>query len=178
MYRKDLFAWVGIALGSVALLMAVIHFYAGPFSPQPTLESLVASKALAIKESLLASLAGNKVPENVAPPSYDLDRILIIVTAVLAVSAMVLGVIGGACRANGRVVSGAVMLGAGTLAFQFAIFCIGADGDPLYHFSHRVGVITGFRRWDYHLAVCFLTAGMLFLWVSVKDHKVLQSWIC
>lgn len=125
MRRKDLFGWSGIAVGGIALLLAMIHFYAGPFSPQPTLESFVAGKAVAIKESLLASLAGNNVPETVTRPHYDLDRILEIVIAVLAVCAIVLGAIGSGCRANRQAVYGAVMLGIGTLAFQVAILAFG-----------------------------------------------------
>jgi hypothetical protein len=126
MLREGLFGWIGIALGSIALLMTIVHLYAGPFSPQPTLESLVASKAVAIKESLLASLTGNNLSSSVSQPRYDLDRILEIVTAVLAVSSVILGVIGSACRANWRVVSGAMMLGAGALDFQFAVLAFGA----------------------------------------------------
>lgn len=64
MFKKDLFGWIGIAVGSIALLLAMVHFYAGPFSPQLTLESLVASKAVAIKHSLLATLTGHRVFES------------------------------------------------------------------------------------------------------------------
>ncbi|MDQ9129577.1 hypothetical protein RDT67_24440 [Serratia fonticola] len=125
MLKQNIFGWSGIALGGLALLLAMVHFYAGPFAPQQTLESLVAGKAMAIKESLLASLAGHQIPEKVSRPQYDLDRILKIVTAVLAVGAVVLGAIAGACKENPRAVSAAVMLGIGTLAFQIAMFAFG-----------------------------------------------------
>ena len=125
MLKQNIFGWSGIALGGLALLLAMVHFYAGPFAPQQTLESLVAGKAVAIKESLLASLAGHQIPEKVSRPHYDVDRILKIVTAVLAVRAVVLGAIAGACKENPRAVSAAVMLGIGTLAFQIAMFAFG-----------------------------------------------------
>ncbi|CAM4044937.1 hypothetical protein [Serratia silvae] len=125
MLRKNIFGWSGIALGGLALLLAIVHFYAGPFAPQQTLESLVAGKAVAIKESLLASLAGHKIPEKVSRPHYDVDRILKIVTAILAVGAVILGTIAGVCKENPRAVSAAVMLGIGTLAFQIALFAFG-----------------------------------------------------
>lgn len=125
MLRQNIFGWSGIALGGLALLLAMVHFYAGPFAPQQTLESLVAGKAVAIKESLLASLAGHQIPEKVLRPHYDVDRILKIVTAVLAVGAVILGAIAGACKENPRAVSAAVMLGIGTLAFQIAMFAFG-----------------------------------------------------
>lgn len=125
MLRQNIFGWSGIALGGLALLLAMVHFYAGPFAPQQTLESLVAGKAVAIKESLLASLAGHQIPEKVSQTQYDADRILKIVTAVLAVGAVILGAIAGACKENPRAVSAAVMLGIGTLAFQIAMFAFG-----------------------------------------------------
>lgn len=125
MLKQNIFGWSGIALGGLALLLAMVHFYAGPFAPQQTLESLVAGKAVAIKESLLASLAGHQIPEKVSRPHYDVDRILKIVTAVLAVGAVVLGAIARACKENPRAVSAAVMLGIGTLAFQIAMFAFG-----------------------------------------------------
>ncbi|MFC0226222.1 hypothetical protein [Serratia aquatilis] len=125
MFKKDLFGWIGIAVGSIALLLAMVHFYAGPFSPQPTLESLVASKTVAIKQSLLASLTGHRVSESPLQPHYNLDQLLKVVIAILAASSVIFGVIGGARRENRRAVSGALMLGAGTLAFQMAVFAFG-----------------------------------------------------
>lgn len=122
MLRKNIFGWSGIALGGLALLLAMIHFYAGPFTPQQTLESLVAGKAVAIKESLLASLTGHQIPEKVSRPHYNVDRIMKIVIAILAVVAVILGAIAGVYRENPRAVSAAVMLGLGTLAFQIAMF--------------------------------------------------------
>lgn len=125
MHRQNIFGWSGIALGGLALLLAMVHFYAGPFTPQQTLESLVVGKVVAIKESLLASLAGHNIPEKISRPHYDVDRILKIVTAVLAVGAVVMGAIAAACKENPRAVSAAVMLGIGTLAFQIAMFAFG-----------------------------------------------------
>lgn len=125
MLKKDLFGWIGIAAGGTALLLLVVHFYAGPFSPPPTLESLIAGKALAIKESLVASLLGNKVPDTVTRPHYSLDRIVQIIIAVLAASAVILGIIGEVCKGNRQAASAAIMLGAGTLYFQFAFLALG-----------------------------------------------------
>lgn len=122
MLRKNIFGWSGIALGGLALLLAMVHFYGGPFTPQQTLESLVAGKAAAIKESLLASLTGQQIPEKVSRPHFNVDRILKIVIAVLAVGAVILGTIAGVYKENPRAVNAAVMLGMSTLAFQIAMF--------------------------------------------------------
>ena len=56
--RKSALGWIGIALGSISLILALCDFYAGPFSPQPTLEQIVADKAVAIKEATMAALRG------------------------------------------------------------------------------------------------------------------------
>ncbi|VTR39862.1 Inner membrane protein yidI [Serratia fonticola] len=96
------------------------------------------------KESLLASLAGHQIPEKVSRPHYDVDRILKIVTAVLAVGAVILGAIAGACKENPRAVSAAVMLGIGTLAFQIAMFAFGVIMTIL---SYCIGIVTDFWNW-------------------------------
>lgn len=125
MLRDNIFGWSGIALGGLALLLAMIHFYGGPFTPQQTLESLVAGKAAAIKESLLASLTGQQIPEKVSRSHYNVDRIVEIVIAVLAVGAVVLGAAAGGCKENPRAISAAVMLGMSTLTFQIGMFAFG-----------------------------------------------------
>jgi len=35
---KSTLSFIGIGLGSIALLLAIVHFWAGPFSSQPSLE--------------------------------------------------------------------------------------------------------------------------------------------
>lgn len=67
---KSTFSFIGIGLGSIALLLAIVHFWAGPFSPQPTLEQTVAEKAVSIKQATIAALKGIEAP---APKSHAID---------------------------------------------------------------------------------------------------------
>jgi hypothetical protein len=119
-------SFAGIAVGSFALLLALVHFWAGPFSPQPSLEKVVADKADAIRDATIAAMKGEKVEAEVATSKMDLDQVLNLAAAVLGGLAIILGVIGFAKREPLRVAGGAAVLGAGAIAFQFAAVALAA----------------------------------------------------
>jgi len=122
---KSTLSFIGIGLGSIALLLAIVHFWAGPFSPQPTLEQTVAEKAVSIKQATIAALKGIEAP---APKSraIDTDQVISIGTAILGGLAIILGVIGYAKKEPMRVAGGAAVLGGSAIAFQFAVVALGA----------------------------------------------------
>ncbi len=125
--EKAVLGFFGIGVGSVALMLALVHFWAGPFSPQPTLEQTVAEKAVAIRDATVAALKGETPPPpEPATADYDLDRIASIATAGLGGLAVILAVIGIALKEPVRVAGGAAVLGAAALAFQFAALALGA----------------------------------------------------
>lgn len=103
-------SFTGIAIGAVALLLAVVHFWAGPFSPQPTLEQTVAEKAVAIKEATLAALKGEEPVVPVQEKGMGADQIVSLATAVFGGLAIVLGVLGFAKKEPLRVAGGAAVL--------------------------------------------------------------------
>jgi hypothetical protein len=126
-------SFIGIAIGAMALLLAILHFWAGPFSPQPTLEQTVAEKAVSIKEATIAALKGEKPKakseEPVAPvkrSSIDMDHVASLATAVLGGLAVILGVVGYATKEPLRAAGGAALLGGSAIAFQFAVLALGA----------------------------------------------------
>ena len=119
-------SFTGIAIGAMALLLAVVHFWAGPFSPQPTLEQTVAEKAVSIKEATLAALKGKDPIPPAERGSMDTDQVVSLATAVLGGLAIILGVIGFAKKEPLRVAGGAAVLGGGAIAFQFAVLALGA----------------------------------------------------
>ena len=124
--EKSTISFIGISVGAIALMVALVHFWAGPFSPQPTLEQTIAEKAVAIKEATLSALKGEEPSVPIQTKSYDLDEILGIVTAVLGGFAIILGVIGYAKKEPARVAGGAAVLGGGAIAFQFMALALGA----------------------------------------------------
>ena len=120
------FSFSGIAVGAIALLLVLVHFWAGPFSPQPTLEQTVAEKAVAIRDATVAALKGQETDQKGYRSEMDVDRALDIIGAVLGGTAIVLGVLGYAKKEPLRVAGGAAVLGTGAIAFQFAAIAVGA----------------------------------------------------
>ena len=123
---KSTIGFIGIAIGAVALLMAITHFWMGPISPQPSVEKTVAEKAVAIKNATIAALKGEKIEENVPPNTIDLDQGVRITTSILGGLAVILGVVSFANREPFRVGGGAAFLGGAAIAFQFAVIALGA----------------------------------------------------
>ena len=90
------------------------------------MEQTVAEKAVAIREATIAALKGTEAESKSVRSDLDLDRALDIVGAVLGGVAIILGVLGYARKEPLRVAGGAVVLGAGAIAFQFAVLAVGA----------------------------------------------------
>ena len=124
--QSSKFSFIGIAIGAIALLLALVHFWAGPFSPQPTLEQTVAEKAVSIREATIAALKGEEPKAPVKQSSMDTDQMLSLATAVLGGLAIILGVFGYAQKEPLRVAGGAAVLGGSAIAFQFAVVALGA----------------------------------------------------
>jgi len=124
--QSSVFSFTGIGLGAIALLLAVVHFWAGPFSPQPTLEQTVAEKAVSIKKATIAALKGEEPSAPIKRSSMDADQIIALATAVLGGLAIILGVFGFAKKEPLRVAGGAAVLGGSAIAFQFAVLALGA----------------------------------------------------
>lgn len=124
--KRSIFGFIGIGVGAIALMLALVHFWAGPFSPKPTLEVVVAEKAVSIRETTIALLKGEEIvvpkPEE---SGYDLDEIASVATAVLGGLAVILAVLGAAFKEPRRVAGGAAALGVGAIAFQFAAMALG-----------------------------------------------------
>lgn len=122
--KRPTFGAIGMTFGAIALLLAMIHFWGGPFSPRPSLEQTVAETAAAIKEATLATLKGEEAP----PPKrtrVDLDRVAHLTTAVLGGLAIILGLVGFVRRESLRAAGSAAVLGTGAIAFQFAVLALG-----------------------------------------------------
>lgn len=117
--EKSIFGNFGLAAGSLALLMALVHFWAQPLAPQPTLESSVAEKVSSIRTAALDAIKGKQPEKKSVLRNWDIDDVISAVTAALGGIAVVLGVLGFARSERNRVTGGAVMLGASAIAFQF-----------------------------------------------------------
>lgn len=128
-HKQPIVGMIGIILGAAALLLAIVHFWAGPFTEQPSLETTVAQKAVAIRDATIAALKGEDAtpgPRADTSSRWDLDRVSRIATGVMAGLAIILAVVSLALHEPLRVAAGGVILGSAALAFQFVILAIGA----------------------------------------------------
>ncbi len=110
--------YYGIAAGAAALLLAVVHFWAGPFAPQPSLETIVAESAVEIRDATVRALRGETVQEK-KTVEWDIDKSIQVGVALCAGLAIVLSVVGFVRREPKRRVFAGVMLGVGAITFQF-----------------------------------------------------------
>lgn len=117
---------IGIAMGGVALLVALVHFWAGPFAPQPSLERSVAETAVAIRDATVAALRGDEIKDASSTREFNLDKGIEVLAVVLGGGAIILAVVGFAKGESTRAAGGAAVLGAGAIAFKFAVFAVGA----------------------------------------------------
>jgi len=115
---NDKFGYIGVALGGVALLLALIHFWAGPFAPQPNLETVVAERAVEIRQATIRALQGDTAPEK-KTEQWDADRLTQVVTAALGGLAIVFAAVAFVRREGTRAVAAGALLGASAIAFQF-----------------------------------------------------------
>ncbi len=116
----------GIAIGGIALLIAVVHFWAGPFAPQKSVERTVAETAVAIRDATVAALKGEEIQDQAPESNFDIDKTLMLSASVLGGLALILAVVGFAMGEPARAAGGAAVLGAGAIAFQFAVVALGA----------------------------------------------------
>ena len=82
--------YAGMGCGALALLLAVVHFWAGPFAPKPSLEQTVGEKAVAIRDAAVAALKGEKVEEPESTGDWDADRVVQLLGSVLGATLIVL----------------------------------------------------------------------------------------
>lgn len=117
--KQSKFGVFGIALGAIALLLALLHFWAGPFSPQPTLETVVAEKAASIRSAALDALKGKEPVKETFTVKWNIDKVTEVITALLGGLAVILAIVGFANKEPNRVAGGAAALGVSAIAFQF-----------------------------------------------------------
>ncbi len=124
--EKSKIGIIGVIIGSIALLLALFHFYAGPFAPQPKLEQTIAEKAVAIRDATVAALKGKEVKEEKWSSKWDADKIIDVITALLGGIAIIIAVVAFIKNESLRVAGGAAVLGGGAIAFQFLALALGA----------------------------------------------------
>jgi hypothetical protein len=114
------FGLASIICGGIALLMVVVHMWAGPLEPQKTIERTIAELAVNIAKEV-ANVARNK-PAELHARSLNTDDLVRIAAATLAVLALVIAGIGFIKRENSRPLIVGAGLGAGAIAIQVLLW--------------------------------------------------------
>jgi hypothetical protein len=117
------FGLVAVALGGVALIAAVIHFFGGPFAPQNSIGVSLGEIAADATKSVLRNFLGRDQPA-AAPLPWDVDRVIWLAVAATGALAVVLSVVAMIRHEPRRVVIGGLALGIGAIVFQFAAYVV------------------------------------------------------
>lgn len=109
----------GVIAGSIALILALVHFWAGPFNPEPTFESVLSDAAESIKQTTKRLVDGEPVASKADLSDLNIDKIIQIVVAVLGGIAVILAAFSFSNHESQRAAISAAALGVGAIAFQF-----------------------------------------------------------
>ena len=116
---------IGIFFGVISLAFTLIHFSISSFNSQPSLEEVVAEKAVKIHSAVKAILKGEKISVSHQNHSFNIDKTVSVLTVILGLTAIVLAVVSWLRREDTRAVVCAAGLGAGAIALQYFAVAIG-----------------------------------------------------
>lgn len=114
---------LGMLCGSLCLLLAVIHFWAGPFAPQPDLEVGLTELIKTVKTAAGNALLDKEASESTThAKNWTIDDFITVSTAALGVMAVIFGFVAYVKHEPKRPVVAALCLGASGLVFQFVAY--------------------------------------------------------
>jgi len=120
-HPRPIAGYLGFAVGAVALLLVLMHFWGGPFAPQQGASVSIGEFAAEIRQAATRTITGASQPAPESTP-WDIDRGLKLVTALLAGIAVILGAAGIVRRENRRPAIAAIALGGVAVVFQFFVW--------------------------------------------------------
>ena len=109
---------VAMGAGALALALAMLVVFGGPFAPQPSIGTTVGEIAGEMRAAALRAMNGEPQPAPV-PRGWDIDRVLMLAAPLIGVLAIVLSMIAGLRGEGYRLAGYGAALGAGAIVFQF-----------------------------------------------------------
>jgi hypothetical protein len=106
-----------IGTGALALALAILHVFGGPFAPQPSVGTTVGEIAGEMRAAAVRAVTGEPQPAP-APRGWDMDRILMLAAPLVGVLAIVLSMIAALRREGQRLAGYGAALGVGAIVFQ------------------------------------------------------------
>jgi hypothetical protein len=122
--KGAMFGIPALILGVLALALALIHFYAGPFGPPPSAGKVIAEKEIKMGGAVIGKVKIGETDASRQQPKLNTDRIVALSTAAAGFLAVVLAVVAYIRREDKRISGSAVALGAAALAFQFLVIAL------------------------------------------------------
>lgn len=114
---RSTLGWIGFATGSVALVLTILIFWAGPFAPQQDVGVGLGELVADIAKSAARSVAGQPQPAALVP-TRDIDDYLRIGVGVLAGLSIILGVAALVRYERKRAAISGIALGGLAVGFQ------------------------------------------------------------
>ncbi|WP_255433920.1 hypothetical protein [Pectobacterium sp. CFBP8739] len=121
MTKNNKFSIIGMIFGAIGLVAAVGYFWAGPSTPEVSIEERIAEKVVSIRDTTLNRLLGKPAPTPPPQSAFNEERLVIAATSVLGCFAIICAVFGFARRESTRPCMSAAMLGITVIAFPFII---------------------------------------------------------
>ena len=118
--HPDGLGWGHVAMGAgaLALALAMLTVFGGPFAPQPSVGTTVGEIAGEMRAAALRAVNGEPQPAPV-PRGWDIDRILMLAAPLVGVMAIVLSMIAALRGERYRLAGYGAALGTGAIVFQF-----------------------------------------------------------
>lgn len=113
----------GFVLGALALMLVLVQFWAGPFSPQQRAGVSIGEIAAEMRQAAIRKQQGLPQPPP-APAPWNSDRLLKVIAASLAGLAVILGGAALVRRETWRPAVGGIALGGGAIALHVFIWGI------------------------------------------------------
>jgi hypothetical protein len=108
---------VAMGTGALALALAMLHVFGGPFAPQPSVGISVGEIAGEMRAAALRAVNGEPQPAPV-PRGWDADRILALAGPLVGVLAILLSMVATLRRDGLRLAGYGAALGVGAIVFQ------------------------------------------------------------
>lgn len=115
--RAPIWGMLAIGTGALALVLAMLVIFAGPFAPQQSVGTTIGDIAGDIVSAARRSVQGLEQPAP-APRGWDIDRILATLAPILGVGAVVLAVLSAVTREPWRLASYGAALGGAAIVVQ------------------------------------------------------------
>jgi hypothetical protein len=123
MHSDSRFSYAAIGIGTMALCLALVHAFAGPFAPTQSLDVTIGEFAANIRAAAERALAGVPQPEPVAE-GWNIDRILKAAIPAAGVLSLLLAIVGIVRREPKRAAVCGLALGIGAITVQVAIWAV------------------------------------------------------